>query len=83
MFTCVIFVLYLNVFDDLKHLSVTNMQKSNKSGRGQIPFHSTVSGMLIIIQMKGEQCQAILVSFLADPKKLSDPCLKTGVRSEL
>lgn len=27
MFACVIFVLYLNLFDDLKHLSVTNMQK--------------------------------------------------------
>lgn len=40
MFACVIFVLYLNLFDDLKHLSVTNMQKKEKKS-GTL-FHTTV-----------------------------------------
>ena len=42
MFACVVFDSYLNLFDDLKHLSVTNMQKNKKSGSGQTLFHTTV-----------------------------------------
>lgn len=39
MFSCVIYVMYLYLFDYLKHLSVTNMQKKNKkSGRGPTLF---------------------------------------------
>lgn len=38
----IIFVLYLNLFDDLSPLSVTNMQKNKKSVREQILFHSNV-----------------------------------------
>lgn len=30
------------MFDDLKHLSVADLQKCVKSGRGQMLFHSTV-----------------------------------------
>ncbi len=41
--TCVIFDLYLNLFDDLKHWSVANMQKNKKSGRGPTLFHTTVN----------------------------------------
>lgn len=40
MFTCVVFDKYLNLFDDGKHLSVTNKQKNKKSGRGQTLFHT-------------------------------------------
>lgn len=35
VFTQVIFVKYLNFLDDLKHVRMTNMQKTEKSGRGQ------------------------------------------------
>lgn len=31
------------MFDDPKHVSVTNMQNTGKSGRGQRLFHTTVS----------------------------------------
>lgn len=36
------FSIYSGYDDDLKHLSVTDMQKNKKSGREQILFHNTV-----------------------------------------
>lgn len=42
MFTCVIFIEYLNLFDNLKDLSLTNIQKIGIQEGGQGLFHTTV-----------------------------------------
>ena len=43
------------MFDDLKHLSVINMQKYKKSRRGQILFDSTVYGGLVNVSCRAQE----------------------------
>lgn len=52
MCTWVFFVQYSNQYDNLNLLSVTNMQKSSKSGTGQTLFYSAVvfTNVIFILQ---------------------------------